>query len=157
MALITCIDCGKLVSDRAICPNCGCPKNVILKAKAFKNEASILEDYTKGISDYNNELRKIREKEESSSSYHTKVDFGKKEFKSSQNPPSNQIKSPSFIKENKPNSGKTFIWVCAIILLFGLIMQSCGGKSSGHDYSTEIQICNNLGYHWDVWSATCKY
>lgn len=34
MALITCIECGKMVSDKAtICPNCGCPVIEILKER----------------------------------------------------------------------------------------------------------------------------
>lgn len=34
MALIKCPECGKEVSDKAkFCPNCGCPSDVLLKAK----------------------------------------------------------------------------------------------------------------------------
>lgn len=30
MALIKCTECGKEISDKAtVCPNCGCPVNVI--------------------------------------------------------------------------------------------------------------------------------
>lgn len=45
MALVSCPECGKEVSTHAeACPNCGCPKDVILKSIKKRTETK---EYTK--------------------------------------------------------------------------------------------------------------
>lgn len=47
MSLITCIECGKQFSDKAVaCPNCGCPTEEVLKAGTNNNEELLDEIYS---------------------------------------------------------------------------------------------------------------
>lgn len=46
MALITCTECGKEFSDKAVaCPNCGCPTDEILSSEPVEKNASAPEDF----------------------------------------------------------------------------------------------------------------
>jgi hypothetical protein len=180
MALIKCIECGKVFSDKASsCPECACPTNVSVTDLNLRS--------TQIISDSSNELPNYDLKQETLDDldlnisnnnevkYWTNTNSGATgDF----NRPNQTVEMTGSPKRTNPyqtyeqhkqehgidtSTPKTVqdlsFWkgcgICCAIIFLILFIQYFS-NSSYSDSSDDIRICNNLGGSWDAWSRTCR-
>jgi predicted nucleic acid-binding Zn-ribbon protein len=180
MALIKCIECGKVFSDKASsCPECACPTNASMTEQNQKSTQIIL--------DSNNELPTDALQNESLQdlNLNNSNNYGIDDFTNLNSITTGDLSRSSATSEvtdglNLANPDQTFtqhnqeqgidtstpptaqlpsLWqicgVCFAVVFLFLVIQYFS-NSSYSDFSDDIRICNNLGGSWDAWSRTCR-